>query len=121
MFVFCWMAHIKSDVLPHSNWNELKTDLLVVAPDVNDSKVHAPRPADYEARQGIDEDGCEWVHIEIRFKSEAEATAFYDSAKGLIGDFEACKEGDPGSSYMHVHECEIPKKGCRIIKEIKST
>lgn len=101
---YCVMAHLETDD------SDLKTDVLVGAPSIFDNKVWAPRLADYEKKPIKD-----GVYIEIRFKTEADATAYYDAVVSRVGSIDNCYDG----SYIHVHECYIPGKGCEIIKEVK--
>lgn len=111
---YCFQVHLQSAVDPHPSWNGLKVAVMNVPPPDTDPRVFAPRPADYEVRE--DPDGT-WVHIEVRFHTEEDATEFFDNARALSGIFIACKQNDPGSSYMHVHECYRDNLGCRIIAE----
>ena len=91
-------------------WNGLKTAALALPPAIDDPRVFLSRPQDYKVTS---DDG--YVHIEVRFDTEEDATEFYDNASGLQGIFTACDSG-----YTHVHECYRPGQGCRIIpgKEI---
>ncbi len=116
---YCFQAHLQSADPPHGSWNGLKVAFLNVPPAEDDPRVFAPIPDDYIVKE--DDDG-KWVHIQVRFYTEEDATEFFDDARALNGIFVACKQNDAGSSYMHVHECFRDNLGCRIIsaKEIKS-
>lgn len=119
---YCLIVHLQSAETPHPSWNGLKVAALAVPPSIDDNRVFAPRPVDYVVKQDVGDNG-EFVRIVVRFNTEIDATEFYDNARGLSGIFTACKQGSPGSSYMHVHECFIPGQRCSIIsgKEVKST
>lgn len=110
---FCWLVHIEAGLNPHQAWNGLKVALLAMPCPEQDDRISVKAPTDYDVTSDVGDNG-EFVHIEIRFKTEVNAVGFYDNAKGLQGIFVACDYGE-----MNVHECHIPGEGCRIIKSME--
>lgn len=117
---YCVMLHLETEDAV------LIAAALALAPSILDNKVWARRPVDHEVKPvpGVG------AHVEVRFNTEADATELYDAARELsgikdagAGTFPACRKGEAGSSYVHVHKCYIPKEGCKIItaKQMKST
>lgn len=109
---FCFMMHLETTNMG------LRAAALAIAPLQSDDRVWAPRDSDYLVTAT-----AEYIHVEVRFKTEEGATTFYDAAKsGLTGLFVACTVGEPGDSYLHVHECKS-KGGCKPIegKSMEST
>lgn len=110
--IYCLMMHLRTDN------PGLQTAALAVAPNILDNRVYAPRLGEYKVELEGAEDGGMCVNVEVRFNTEADAIDFYNNAKGLAGIFTACRQGAPGSSYIHIHECfadETPGSPCHLL------
>ncbi len=97
----------------------LQTAALAVVDSILSEKVWAPVLRAYTRRIVLGGDKKDCVDISVRYNTLADAIAAYDSARGLLGIFVACRNTFPGSSYVRIHECDWdnPAEGCKVMDD----